>query len=114
MKHDPYIGIVSLLEYMDRKTGRPAKTANKMFKGAKKINFEISELPEIVRRRKEELDGLEKFLKEFNKKEEKKPDKGIKFSGLEWFIIGIISYPIVGPLYNVIRHNLETMGTVIK
>lgn len=113
MAKDNISGIVTLLEYMDRKTAKPAtaKAAKQLFKKKKDIDFE--ELPDYVRKQEEKLKTLKKFMKEFT--EEKKPEKkGMKFSGLEWFIIGIISYPIVGPLYSAALTNLHTLSTVVK
>lgn len=50
-----------------------------------------------------------------NQKRKRREEEGKKaaaararfFSSLEWFIIGILMYPIVGPLYHVIVNHVE-------
>lgn len=34
--------------------------------------------------------------------------------GLEWYILGILSYPLVGPAYRIITHNLEVFSGAVK
>jgi hypothetical protein len=59
-------------------------------------------------REKERLDNKKKR----DRDEERKRVEAARqrsFTSLEWFIIGVIMYPIVGPLYNLAIHNLQNM-----
>ena len=50
--------------------------------------------------------------KERGKEREKKEAEAARLrrlTSLEWFILGIVSYPIVGPMYNVAIHHLQNM-----
>lgn len=97
------IDLVALLEWADRQ---------KAFKQPKPKGFgrktKVKEfnLVDLLRQKKEEADLLEKYLKDqekINKKEEKKPeDPKRSFSFLEWYIIGALSYPLLGPLYHMV------------
>lgn len=99
MAKGSYGEIVALLEYFDKKTATPVKIKHRGGK-AKTKKFDLVEL---LRTKKEETEMLEKFLEEqakLKKKEDKKPEPNkIKLHGLEWFIIGILSYPFVGTVY---------------
>lgn len=100
-----YSEVVALLEWADKKANtKPPKSKSR---GFKQKEFDPIE---YVRKEKEKVERWEKFLKDqekINKKEEKKPeskDMTRLFFGLEWFIIGILSYPIVGPAYQAMMH----------
>jgi hypothetical protein len=94
--------LVAVLEYLDRKTSfKPPKGSGRR---GNKLKFSNDlDIISMIKKRKEEAEALEKFLKD-QKKEEKKDEKksaGIVLTGLEWFIIGMFSYPIIGPLYQM-------------
>jgi len=99
MAKGSYGEIVALLEYFDKKNV-PVKPAKRFGKGQKQKKFDLVEL---LRQKKEETEMLEKFLEEqakLKKKDDKKPEsKGPQLKHIEWFIIGILSYPFVGHLY---------------
>lgn len=38
-----------------------------------------------------------------------KESSGRMFSALEWFIVGVLLHPIVGPLYNLAIHKVTSM-----
>lgn len=91
---DNYSGMVALLEYMDRKT-----SSQKQPKGnGRKINkIKKFDLVDMLRQKKEETELLEKFLDEqskLKKKDDKKEEKKRTFIGIEWYVIGVLSYPV--------------------
>jgi len=103
MSKSNYSDMIALLEWVDRKT-QPAKPAKSRFGKAKRPKE--FDLVELLRKKKEETELLEKFLEEqakLKKKDEKKPDvKTMRLlTGLEWFIIGVLSYPFVGMLHQL-------------
>ena len=61
------------------------------------------------RREKERQDNLKKKAMDDARKHAKEARSRL-FTALEWFIIGVISYPIVGPLYNVVVKSAQTYG----
>lgn len=65
----------------------------------------------IAQREAREKERQENRKKRDRDEERKRSAAGkAKFlSSLEWFIIGVISYPFVGPMYNIALHNLQTM-----
>lgn len=100
MSKNGYGEIVALLEYFDRKTSQKPPKAKGWGKRGPKGDIDIISL---IEKKKKEAELLEKFLKD-QKKEEKKDEKksaGVVLTGLEWFIIGMFSYPIIGPLYQM-------------
>lgn len=102
------IDIVALLEYMDR-IRKPAHHPKK-FHFSHKLTKD-TDIISLIKRKKEEAEALEKFLKD-SKKEDKKPDKMRTFTNLEWFIIGILLYPVVGPLYQSAMTALHNLPVV--
>lgn len=103
-------GVVAILEYLDRKnTFKPPAPKSKGRFGKRKVKE--FDLVELLRVKKEETDALERFLEEQNKlkkkeekKEEKKPQRIL--IGIEWFIIGVLAYPVIG--------YLQTLTPVLK
>lgn len=95
--------LVAVLEYLDRKNSFPKPAPKGRFGKQKKVKE--FDLVELLRKKKEETELLEKFLDEqskLKKKEEKKPEKVRVLMGIEWFVIGILSYPLVGYLQTII------------
>lgn len=96
--------IVPLLEYMDRRTAfKPPKSKGTSRKVKKKE--EDFDPIEFIRREKEKVARLEKYLKDeekINKKEEKPAEKDPSktLSYIEWFIIGALAHPLIGMLFN--------------
>lgn len=45
-------------------------------------------------------------------KKKAEENKGKTLFGIEWYILGILSYPIVGPLYRLATHNLEILQSI--
>lgn len=89
-----YSEMVALLEYMDRKSPQkqPKAASSKVHK------IKRFDLVELLRAKKEETELLEKFLDEqtkLKKKDEKKEEKKRQFIGIEWYIIGLLSYPVL-------------------
>lgn len=102
-----YSEIVALLEWVDQKSKQKTSKV-KVRNPFKDPRVKDIDIPAYMRKKKEELEYLEKFLKEFNKKEEKKDGKKIRMlTGVEWFVIGLISYPFVGPAYQAIINNMH-------
>ena len=99
-----YSDMVALLEWMDKKNTKQPKT-NKAFRMPKLKDMDI---PELIAKKKKEVEALDAYLNELNRKKEEK--KGRSLTGIEWFIIGLLMYPVVGPLYNIATHNLEMLG----
>lgn len=103
MAKSNYSDMIALLEWVDRKTTAPKAPKGRFGKVKKPKEFDLVEL---LRKKKEETELLEKFLDEqskLKKKEEKKPEKGPRvLMGIEWFVIGILSYPLVGYLQTII------------
>lgn len=89
-----YGEIVALLEYFDKKTVKPKGRSSKV-----KMNKEFDPV-EYLTKERAKLERFEKYWKDqekLNKKDDKKPEKNpLHLRGLEWFIIGILSYPFVG------------------
>lgn len=99
---DNYSGMVALLEYMDRKTTQKQPKGN----GRKTKVSKKFDLVELLRQKRDETEMLEKFLEEqakLKKKEEKKEEKARQFIGLEWYAVGLISYPLFMYLSTVIK-----------
>lgn len=96
--------LVAVLEYLDRKTSFQKPTPKGRFRKDKKVKE--FDLVELLRKKKEETELLEKFLEEqakLKKKEDKKPEKAPRvLMGIEWFVIGILSYPLVGYLQTIV------------
>lgn len=57
-------------------------------------------------REKERLENRVKRAKDDDRKEAAAA-RSRALTSIEWFIIGVISYPIVGPLYNLAIHRLS-------
>lgn len=97
------IDIVALLEWAERqKTFKTPKA-----KSGRKQTMKDFDPVEYVSKRKAEVERWEKYLKDqekLSKKEEKKEDPKKSFSFLEWYIIGALSYPFLGPMYQYITH----------
>jgi hypothetical protein len=97
-----YSEIVALLEYFDKKSVRPPtkRGRGKMFKDK---DFDPVD---YIRKEEERLDRWKKFLKDKEKLDKKdepdKEDPKRSFQFLEWFIIGMLSYPIIGPLWHMV------------
>lgn len=100
-----YSEMVALLEYFDKKSApKPGK---------KRLGFKMKEFDpiEYVRKEKEKVERWEKFLKDQAKIDKKDDDKSKDKSAnlklltnLEWFVIGILSYPFLGPAYQAMMH----------
>lgn len=60
-------------------------------------------------RKKEKAEEAKNKAKADDKKKAEE-SKGKTLMTLEWYILGIISYPIVGPLFRIATHNLEVFG----
>lgn len=92
--------IVALLEWAERqRTFKQTKT-----KGSRRPKIDKDFDPiDYIRKEEERLDRWKKFLKDkekLDKKDEEKPkDPKKSFSFLEWYVIGALSYPLLGPLY---------------
>lgn len=97
-----YSEIVALLEWADRKTAVQKTPKGRSFGKSKKIKS--FDLVELLRQKKEETEALERFLEDqakLKKKDEKKEEKKATIRilvGLEWYIIGVLSYPLIGYL----------------
>lgn len=51
------------------------------------------------------------------KEEDKKKAEAARMrslTGIEWFIIGLLMYPVVGPAYKLITHNLDVLSSGVK
>ena len=99
------IDIVALLEWADRQKtfAKPPKIGRKLKASRIPDNFDPID---YVRMRKEEVARWEKYLKDeekLNKKDPPKPEyKGPTLRGIEWLIIGMLLYPVVGPMYHAV------------
>lgn len=65
--------------------------------------------------KKEKKEQREKDAKKKAEADEKKraeESKSRTLLGLEWFILGILSYPIVGPLYHIAINHMEVFSHV--
>lgn len=97
------IDIVALLEWADRQ--KAFKPPKKSF--GRKPKMKEFNLVDLLRQKKEEATLLENYMKEqekLNKKDDKpeKKDPSRTLSFLEWYIIGALSYPLLGPLYHMV------------
>lgn len=97
------LDIVALLEWAERQKTFPKQKLGRKNGRAKIIIPENFDPIEYVRAEKEKVARWEKYLKDeekLNKKEDKKPEyKGPSLRGIEWFVIGLLSYPFMGPLW---------------
>lgn len=59
--------------------------------------------------RKEEKKKEAEAKKKADDKKKAEDNKGKTLFGIEWYILGILSYPIVGPLYRLLTNNLEVL-----
>lgn len=96
-----YGEIVALLEYFDKKsTTKP--TTKKSFTQKMK-NKEFDPVDYLTKERAK-LERFEKYLedhKKLSKKEDKKEEKKRQLIGIEWYVIGLISYPIIMYISNL-------------
>lgn len=95
--------LVAVLEYLDRKTSfKPPKMGRKTNK-MPKLPTEFDVIA-YVQKKEDEVERWKKFLKDkekLDKKEEKKDEKKRQFIGIEWYVIGLLSYPLVGYISNL-------------
>lgn len=94
--------IVAILEWAERKSSfKQPKGSGRKTNRVKKFD-----LVDLLRQKKEETELLEKFLDEqakLKKKDDKKEEKKRQFIGIEWYVIGLISYPLFMYLSTVIK-----------
>lgn len=93
-----YSEIVALLEYFDKKT--TAKPSKGRFGRKLKIDREFDPVDYLTKERAK-LERFEKYLKDhekLSKKEDKKDEKKRQLFGIEWYVVGLISYPLIGYL----------------
>lgn len=85
--------IVAILEWAERKsTFKQPKGSGRKTSKFKKFN-----LVDLLRQKEEEAEALRKYLDDqskLKKKDDKKEEKKRHFIGIEWYIIGLASYPI--------------------
>jgi len=87
----------------------PPLTASEFERGIK-IAMKLKSKEENKIKKKEEA---EKKKKEEDKKR-MEAARMRSLTGIEWFIIGLLMYPIVGPAYKLLTHNLEVFSSSIK
>lgn len=92
-----YSELVALLEWADKKT-KPAKVKWSRREKDKDVKLDLVQL---LRKKKEEADLLEKFLKEQVKKEDKKEHPKHSFTFAEGVILAYMAQFIIGPMYKV-------------
>jgi hypothetical protein len=94
--------LVAVLEYLDRKTAfKPPKSGRKTRKLVIPDEFDLIS---YVQKKEEEVERWKKYLKDKEKLEKKdtKPEyKGPNLKFVEWYIIGILSYPLVGHIWQL-------------
>lgn len=98
-----YSEVVALLEWVEKKDKKEPKE-----KEPKEYD-----IPALIRKKKEEAAVLEKLLIDFNNSEREK-NKVRNLTGFEWFVLGILMYPVVGPLYRIATHNFEVFSGAVK
>lgn len=64
--------------------------------------------------RKEEKKKENEAKKKAEDRKKAEESRSKNFFGLEWYILGILSYPIIGPLYKLATHNLEVFSGGLK
>lgn len=88
-----YSEIVALLEYFDKKT--TVKPSKKSF--TQKLKNKEFDPVDYLTKERNKLERFEKYLEDYKKltkKDEKKEDKKKQFIGIEWYVIGLCSYPV--------------------
>lgn len=81
---------------MASKANPKTKTPHKLGRSLKKKDLDFDPF-ELLQKEKERVARFEQRVKDWdklNKKDEKKEDKKRQFIGMEWYIIGLVSYPI--------------------
>jgi hypothetical protein len=61
--------------------------------------------------RLKERDARKKMKMKETEEKKAKDASNRMMTSLEWFIIGIILQPVVGPMYNMLVHRVMTMAT---
>lgn len=90
MSKNSYGDMLAILEYIDRKKNKP--------RGKKSPDIDLVTL---LRKKKEEAEILEKFLKE-TKKEEKKEPKGHSFTFTEGLLLAFMAQYFLGPVISAV------------
>lgn len=83
-------------EMANKANTKPPKTAHKLGRSLKKKDLDFDPF-ELLQKEKERVARFEQRVKDWdklNKKEEEKDDKKRQFLGIEWYIIGLLSYPL--------------------
>lgn len=88
---------------------QPQLTASEFERGIK-IAMKLKSKEENKIKRKEEA---EKKKKEDDKKK-MEAARMRSLTGIEWFIIGLLMYPVVGPAYKILTHNLDVFSSGVK
>lgn len=97
-------------EMASKANAKPLKAPHKLGRSLKKkdLDFDPFELlqkeKERVARFEQRVKDWDKLQKKDDKKDEKKPTRVLY--GIEWFIIGVLSYPVIG--------YLQTLTPVLK
>ena len=60
--------------------------------------------------KKEKREKANKIKAEEDLKRRAAESKSRTLLGLEWFILGILSYPIVGPAYHILLNHVESLS----
>lgn len=78
----------------------------------KYIEYGMRQAEKLMQRERREKERQDNFKKKAidDARKHAREARSRLFSSLEWFIIGVISYPIVGPLYNAAIHAAKAYG----
>jgi hypothetical protein len=81
---------------MANKANTKPKTPHKLGRSLKKKDLDFDPF-ELLQKEKERVARFEQRVKDWdklNKKEGKNDDKKRSFFGIEWYVIGLVSYPL--------------------
>lgn len=92
-------------EMANKANTKAPKTAHKLGRSLKKKDLDFDPF-ELLQKEKERVARFEQRVKDWdklNKKEDKKEDKKRQFIGLEWYVVGLVTYPLFMYLSTVIK-----------